>query len=151
MITLASKRENEEAFWTGLTNGFGPPGFTIESFFWTDEPWYQEDLSLSGTTVPGQNTDLQYSYNLGYASSVVGFSTFMFGVGTYAGATAGFATTVGVNLVYVAAQFGNAMIPYLRAGARSIPLLGLFYLLLQFGNVADYDRVNLDERREHMQ
>lgn len=75
VIFLASKEEQEQAFWTGLTNGFGPPGFSLNDFYDVDqeweEPWYQDDLSLSGTTVPGQNTDEQFAYNLGYLTSML--------------------------------------------------------------------------------
>jgi hypothetical protein len=145
-------RENEEAFWTGLVNGFGPPGFSVNYFYDVDqeweEPWYQDDLSLAGTTVPGKNTDLQVSYNLGYAASTASFGMFMFGVGVYAGATSGFLTTTGVNLVYLIAQIGNSAIPYVRAGVRSIPFLGLLYFALAWGtSVGDSTRrVPLDTR-----
>ena len=112
VINLASKEEQEQAFWTGLTNGFGPPGFSLNDFYDVDqeweESWYQDDLTLSGTTVPGQNTDEQFAYNLGYLTSMFGFGMVMYGVGVYAGAQAGFATTLGVNALYWTAQGASA-------------------------------------------
>ena len=137
MINLASKRENEEAFCTGLVNGFGPPGFSMNYFYDVDreweEPWYHDELSLTGTTVPGENTDLQFSYNLGYATSVVGFSTAFYGLGVAVSAQSGFLTTVGMTGLDLAAHLCRYLHGTLRAGARSLPLVGLLFFMLYGG------------------
>jgi len=154
VITLASKRENEEAFWTGLVNGFGPLGFSTNYFYDVDQDfedkWYQEEMSLTHTDVPGKNTDLQFSYNLGYATSAVGFGMAMYGVGVYAGAQAGLMVTFAVTVLEGIASIGSSLFPLVKYGARTVPVLALFYLLLSAGE-ASKPRRNFDERREHMQ
>jgi len=111
-----------------------------------DEPWYNDDLSVTGTTVPGENTDLQYSYNLGYSASVVGFSLYMVGVGAYAGLTTSFMMAYMSNMLYLVVEISSAMMPVLRFGARTIPVLGLIYLLLQMGESANTSQRSWTER-----
>jgi hypothetical protein len=89
VINLASKRENEEAFWTGLTNGWFYSGINVT---WFVEPppelGYDEELSVWDTHLIGENTDIQNSYNLGFLTSAFAWT----------GLTGGFAFMVGADV-----------------------------------------------------
>ena len=93
-------QEEEDAFWTGVINGFGPPGLDSTSFMSSDfeqeqMPWYGEDLTVWDTQPIGQNTDIQYSYNVGYAMGTYGFGVMMFSAAIYAGSQSSYLLVFG--------------------------------------------------------
>jgi len=150
VINLASKRENEEAFWTGLTNGWGPPGasaYGVLEWFSPDTAdeltWYQHDRSVLDTDIPGSNTDLQYSYNLGFVTSTFAFSSGFMGLGYYMAADVGYITA---NAILVGqATYGSGLI--LWSGLQSLgrfasrwalPVLFTMAALDLFGNIDEF-------------
>lgn len=113
-----------------------------------ESEWYQEDMSITHTQAPGENTDLQFSYNLGYATSAAGFGMTMYGVGVYAGAQSSLFVTLGVTLMEGMARFGQFNLRLIPRLSRSIPMLGLLFGILALGTDVGQDirRVPLDTR-----
>ena len=77
MITLASRRDNEEAFWSGLLDGgsiLGPSWHKIAPDFIVPDWYLDEPVVLGSEPWIHGSTDVQDSYILGLVTSTTALS-----------------------------------------------------------------------------
>jgi len=144
VINLATKEEQNQAYWEGFLVGSTPPGwaelFGVEIEDRSRHSWQRSEFDIEEPE--------DQAYWAGVASGAM-VSTSILSGGMYI-ATAGESMSI-ISAVSVVTYslIGAAIEPaisLLRFGARSVPILGLFYLLLQMGEHADTSQRSWTER-----
>ena len=144
MITLGQREDNERAYWEGFIVGSTPPGYAglwgVEIEDRSHHSWARSDFDIEEPE--------DQAYWAGVASGAM-ISTSILSGGMYvatAGETMSFFGGAGLVSLEIVKLMVEPAISLLRFGARSVPMLGLFYLLLQMGEHADTSRRSWTER-----